>query len=286
MKDNNLVIREKENGKLEKINSKYILKIVFDNFEKKKLLDIIKYNKKMKKRINININHYKKYSQKYTHIQIEIKLVNNDYGKFINIKAEEEIYYHIYFDNNKEEIKRYNISKNENVNIIKIKIDYQVKSFKNLFSCCKCIESINFKEFYRNNINNMSFMFSRCSSLKELNLNNFITNNVKDMKHMLSWCSSLKELNLNNFNTNIVKDMSYMFSECSSLKELNINNFNTNNVKDMECMFYKCSSLKELNLNNFNTKNVDYMGGMFSGCSNELIMKIKTQYKNIRGQAF
>ena len=65
--------------------------------------------------------------------------------------------------------------------IIKIIIEYQVESFDRLFYKCKCIESINFKKFNRNNINIMSCMFSYCSSLKELNLNNFNTNNVTDM---------------------------------------------------------------------------------------------------------
>ena len=54
----------------------------------------------------------------------------------------------------------------------------------------------------------------------------------------------------------------------------------------MSGMFSRCSSLKELNLNNFNTNNVTYMGSMFSGCSNELKMKIKMQYKNIKEEAF
>ena len=96
----------------------------------------------------------------------------------------------------------------------------------------------------------------------------------------------LKKLNLNNFNTNNVTDMSNMFYYCSSLKELNINNFNTNKVTNMYRMFSGCSSLKELNLSGFNTNNVTDMGGMFYGCSNELIIKIKTQYKNIKEEAF
>ena len=50
----------------------------------------------------------------------------------------------------------------------------------------------------------------------------------------------------------------------------------------MSFMFYECLSLKEFNLNNFNTNNVIDMDGMFWGCSNELIMKIKTQYENIK----
>ena len=80
--------------------------------------------------------------------------------------------------------------------------------------------------------------------------------------------------------------MSEMFCECSSLKELNINNFNTINVNNMEGMFYGCSVLKELNLNNFNTNNVADMNRMFYGCSKDLIMKIKTQYKNIKEESF
>ena len=80
--------------------------------------------------------------------------------------------------------------------------------------------------------------------------------------------------------------MSDMFNGCSSLKELNLNNFNTDNVTNMSHMFHECLSLKELNLNNFNTNNLTYMHGMFFGCSNDLIMKIKTQYKNIKKEAF
>ena len=51
-------------------------------------------------------------------------------------------------------------------------------------------------------------------------------------------------------------------------------------------MFYGCSSLKELNLSTFNTDNVTYMGYMFHGCSNQIRNKIRSQYKNIKEQAF
>ena len=87
----------------------------------------------------------------------------------------------------------YYIEEEDNVTKIKIIIDYQAKSFYKLFYWCKCIESITFKKFYRNNITDISRMFSYCSSLKELNLNNFNTNNVTDMSDMFSGCSSLKE---------------------------------------------------------------------------------------------
>ena len=70
----------------------------------------VKNNKNIKKRINICINDYKEYSEKYSSIEVEIKPVNNKSGRFINIKEEDKKYYHIYFNNNKEEKK--NIERN------------------------------------------------------------------------------------------------------------------------------------------------------------------------------
>ena len=54
----------------------------------------------------------------------------------------------------------------------------------------------------------------------------------------------------------------------------------------MKYIFSRCSSLKELNLNNFNTNNVTNMNFMFSGCSDDLKMKIKSENKNIKDEAF
>ena len=267
METNNLISKEKDeknqiksDTKYENIKADYFLVKVFNNLEKKKILTIVKYNKNIKNRINININDYKEYSEKYSSIEIEIKPVKNKYGQFINFKDEDKKYYHIYFNNHEEEINRNYINENEEIKIIKIIIDYQIKSFEQLFKNCNCIESIYFKKFYRNNISNMRCMFYSCSSLKELNLNNFNTDNVTDMAGMFLECSSLKELNLNHFNINHVTNMSSMFIGCSSLKELILNNANTNNVKNM------CH--------------------MFNHCSKELIMKIKNQYKNLREESF
>ena len=206
------------------LKNDYFLQKLFHNLLKKKSLDIIKYNNKMKQRMNITNKDYKEYSEIYSSIEIEIKPASNKYGKFINMN-ENEIYYHIYFNDNKKETKRKYFNKNDNVSKIKIIIDYQVKSFYQLFDLCECIEYIYFKKLYRNNINDMGRMFNQCSSLKELNLSNFNTINVTDMGRMFNQCSSLKELNLSNFSTNNVINMDGMFSRCSSLKELNISLF-------------------------------------------------------------
>ena len=74
------------------INNKYIFQKIFDNITKLKTLKIIKYNKKIQKRLNININDYKEYLEIYSPIVIAIKPAKNEYGEFINMN-ENEIYY-------------------------------------------------------------------------------------------------------------------------------------------------------------------------------------------------
>ena len=100
----------------------------------------------------MHVPHYKEYCENYSSIEIEVIPAKGKYGKFIDINKEDRSYYHIYFNNNKkDEIKRAYLKAGDKVSRIKIIIDYQVKSFKNLFKNCKCIELISFKKFYRNN---------------------------------------------------------------------------------------------------------------------------------------
>ena len=137
---------------------------------------------------------------------MEIKPIQNKYGPFINIFAEDKKYFHIYFNDNKEGIKKTELNKEDNVSKINIIIDYQIKSFSKLFLNCQCIESINFKQFYRNNVTDMSDMFLGCSSLKELNLNNFNTNNVTDMSWMFRGCLDKLKLKIKSQFKNIKEE--------------------------------------------------------------------------------
>jgi len=269
------------------LKSKYILEQILYNLSRNKYLDIIKYNKKIQKTMNLTINDYKDFSEKYSSIDIEIKPIKTDYNKFINItNKKDEKYYHIYFNDIKEEVKRNCLNEDDKVNKIKIILDYPIKSLYKLFFNCECIESINFIKFYRKDVTNMSYMFFGCSSLKEINFSNFNTDNVTNLSGMFSGCSSLKELNLSNFNTSNVIDMNDMFANCSSLNKLNISNFNTNKVIDMSFMFYKCSALKELNINKFDVDNVMSMDGMLSDCSSELKKEINSKIKNLKYKVF
>ena len=65
------------------LKSRNIIKKIFNNIKRKISLYIVKYNRNIMKRINININDYKEYSEKFSSIEIEIKPSNNKYGKFI-----------------------------------------------------------------------------------------------------------------------------------------------------------------------------------------------------------
>ena len=207
-KDKRKDIKNNKYTILDKIRSVYFLQKLYDNMLINKKLQIVKYNKKTQYKLNLSVKDYKEYSETFTPIEIEIMLAEDEFGRFININRNENIYFHIYFNDNKKEIKNiYKIRKEDKVTKIRIIIDYQVKSFEYLFSYCRCIKSINFRKFYRNNINDMSGMFNECSSLKELLLTNFNTNKVINMSWMFSYCSSIKELNLSNFDINNVIDM-------------------------------------------------------------------------------
>ena len=77
--------------------------------KKKKLLEIIKCNKKLQKKLNLSIKDYKEYSQLYSSIEIELKLNDNEHDKkdtFINISTKDKKYFRIYFNNSNKETKR------------------------------------------------------------------------------------------------------------------------------------------------------------------------------------
>ena len=203
MDSKDIINTEKEIEKLNLIKSKnkfinlksdYFMQKLFDYIQKRISLKIIKCNINIQKRLNININNYKDFSEKFSSIELEIIPIQSKYGPFIKIKEEDKKYFHIYFNDNKEEIKKTELNKEDNVAKINIIIDYQIESFKEMFLFCNLIESINFIKFYRTNIIDMSWMFCFCLSLKELNLSNFNTNNVIDMSGMFDGCS--KELKM------------------------------------------------------------------------------------------
>lgn len=63
-----------------------------------------------------------------------------------------------------------------------------------------------------------SKMFSECKSLTKINFKNIDTSKVADMSEMFANCSALKELDLSSFNTLNVEDVRKMFYGCTNLK--------------------------------------------------------------------
>ena len=103
----------KSKNKFINLKSDYFIQKLFEYMQKRISLDIIKYNINLQKRLNININNYKDFSENFSSIEIEIIPILNDYGTFITIKEEDKKYFHIYFndnfnDNKKKKLKKKN----------------------------------------------------------------------------------------------------------------------------------------------------------------------------------
>ena len=105
-------------------------------------------------------------------IMVEIDNIPSDISeniKFINLSKKDEAYYHIYFNDNTNEVKNNYFSKEDNISKVKIIVDPEIKSLNSLFQTCSHINKISFIRFNRKDITDMSCMFDECSSLKEIN---------------------------------------------------------------------------------------------------------------------
>ena len=112
------------NNQLKNVKSHYIIQKFFEYISERKSLEIIRYNKSIQKRINININHYKAYFETKTSIELDIIPMKGKYGHFIRINEEDKKYFHIYFnDNKKKEIERTSLYAYDIVSKISIIID-------------------------------------------------------------------------------------------------------------------------------------------------------------------
>ena len=252
----------KLSGILQKINSKYIMKYIFQNLSKGNFFNIIRYNKAFQKEFELKLKDYKEYSELFSPIEFELIPTTNKYGKFINISDDDynkQRYCHIYFnDSQEEEENTYSLDEEQKdkINKIKIVIDSKLDSFSKLFEGCNCIESILVKKFNRINITDMRSMFWECTSLKEINLEKFKTNEVTNMSWMFFNCKSLKKANISQFNLNNIEKMVGMFWGCASLEDINLPVFNHINDIDMKCMFTECSDQLKQNVKALNN-NID-----------------------------
>ena len=116
---------------LEKVRSKYVLKILLNPLSRMKLIKLSFYNKKLRNLNDIKVDEYKQESLK---IIIVIFPLENQSGKFINIRKGNESNFKIYFNNNKKEINTQKITKKDYVYKIKVIIDGKNNAFYGLFN--------------------------------------------------------------------------------------------------------------------------------------------------------
>ena len=103
---------------LMKIKSKLILKKLFLNLKREKFLKIIRHNKEIQLKLDIDIEDYKDYSP----IELELISLRNIYHTCINIPdIEEKKYFHI------SQIDDYEVKKNEDETKIKIIIIFDIQ---------------------------------------------------------------------------------------------------------------------------------------------------------------
>ena len=177
-----------------KIKSLNIQKTIIKYLNSKNILKFVKYNLKLQNKLKISLLNYDEYMKTYSEIIIELIPAENTSGIFINIRKEDINYIHIYINNSRVEIKRNYIKPNEIIAKIIIKLDYQFNNFKYLFYDCKCLKTITFIKFFRNNIFDMSYMFYKCKNLANIDLNKFDLNKNINMEGMFNKCHKLETI--------------------------------------------------------------------------------------------
>ena len=225
------------------IKSKYILRIIFDNLIDIKSLSIIRFNKSLQNKLDIDINTYIEMCK----IKINIYPIREFERKLINIIETNRPYYHIYFDDNKEEIQSLSITKKDNVEKIKLIIDGKISNLIGLFSECDYIREVDIIKFKNYKIENISKIFYNCINLEKINFFDINTSHITHMSGIFHACKKLKEIDMSKFKTDNVSDKSFLFSSCESLSKVDISNFNTSKVTNMNSMFNFCKKLDELN---------------------------------------
>ena len=182
---------EIQKNSFDNIKSKYVLKQIFDMLNRKTMLKIINYCKKIQQRIEITIEDFIELCK------VEIEVMPNDLYvgdiRLINIPADMKSYCHIFIDDDPKEYFSETIPREKVVKKVKIILDYQMVNFEHLFKLCGSFKYIHFKRFKRNDITTMNDMFKGCIGLKEINFEQFNTENVRDMNSVFSECFTLKK---------------------------------------------------------------------------------------------
>ena len=172
IKDN----KQKDEILINKIKSNFILKKIFLQIEKPKF-EVVRYNKVLQNRLGLTIDKYKDFYRKYSEIEVDIVFYRRMTleSRIINSLVNSN-YYHVYLDESNEETKILSNIKKNYYSKMKLIIDAEIESFKELFANFSFASKINIVRCKRKNIFDMSKMFSGCEELREVDLSNIYMN--------------------------------------------------------------------------------------------------------------
>ena len=218
-------------------NVKLILKKIFDNITTIKRLNIIRYNKSIQNKLNIDINSYKiEYSQIIFEIQIyipgmkKIRVIRRPKKRDSFDKLNEPGEYPIVGLNSDSDYDEYEIKENDDAtkyDFIKI-----APKYKNYF------------HFYFDDDENekkVTYVYNNENVSKIKVIVNYPVINLNSLFYT---CSIVRKIKFIKFRRNNIKNMSYMF-HCWNINEIKFDKFNTENVKNMEHMFGGCGELSK-----------------------------------------
>ena len=288
--------------KLLKIKINIIKKVLYKKKKKKRKLNIFKYNKYLKQKLDISNNDYKELFfinklKKYDYCYIKTywnqfqndfkEIINNDsYNLFLNVlskiknfnlKLNDEDFNSLinnsYFKKNARIII-------ENLNKIDYKLDYMKEHLND----------------FKNNINVFNFLIL-INKIKEINLNKICLNNNIDQMFIeylnkYEIFNNLKEIEISISNLNLFVDLKIICPQVNVLKCFIDNNFKYNNKEIMKIfpniIILNIFIQKQFNLNDFmNNLKDTKIQNLYINCEYEENIKLKSKLildniKNLR----
>lgn len=110
-----------------------------------------------------------------------------------------------------------------------------VTTFKNTFSGCTALTTLDVSTWNTSSATNMGNMFAKCSSLTQLDVSNFRTGNVTGPGYY-------EDLGKD------TQGFEGMFEECTSLESLDLSHFDTSKATSFRLMFHNCKALVSIDL--------------------------------------
>ena len=123
----------------------------------------------------------------------------------------------------------------------------EVKDMSIMLQGCEALTKIDFMKYFApNKVEDISGVFSGCKQLKQISFKNWNTGNVKEMIGMFNDCSNLTSIDFGKLVFGKVDDASGLFYKCQNLKTINCRDCQGFKVNcTLENLFDQCTSLSE-----------------------------------------